>query len=152
MLMSKPGYPIWWDSKLTIYNKFEDSQTHIVMWFRTVVTDSFWKYTGSRVAVGDTILDTKSVMCRIPKADNFLEKSEWIALPNDVMSEYFTIGQGDIIIKGEVFDEIDEYTSGSRSTDLLEKYRGLQGCMEVEDYAINTGIGRNNEHYFARGK
>lgn len=152
MKMSKSGYPLWWDSTITVYNKFEDSQTHIIRWFRTVVTDCFWKYSGSRVSVGDVTLDSKSVLCRIPKSENFMDKGSWIALPNDLMSGYFTLGQGDIIVHGEVTDEIDEYTSGSRSTDLLEKYRSLQGCMEVEEFAVNTGIGRNNEHYFARGR
>ena len=150
ILMS--NYPIWWDTTVTVYNRYEDSQTQIVTWFRTVVPGCFWKYAGDKVAVGTVVLDTKSVLCRIRKSQQFMEKYQWQQLPNDEMSDYFTIGLGDIMVKGEVLDEIDEYTSGRRSTDLLEKYRNLQGCMEVEDFSINTGIGRNNEHYLVRGK
>lgn len=145
-------YPIWWDTTITIYNKYEDSQTQVTQWFRRVLPNCFWKYSGDKIAVGTVVLDTKSVICRIPKNPLFLERYEWQQLPNDQMSEYFTVGLGDIIVKGEVFDEIDEYTSGSRSSDLLEKYKNLQGCMEIEDFSVNVGLGRNNEHYLARGK
>ena len=146
------NYPIWWDTTVTIYNRYEDAQTNLVSWMRTVVTGCFWKYSGDKVSVGNVVLDTKSVICRIRKNPNFMEKYQWQQLPNDEMPNYFTIGLGDIIVKGAVTDEINEYTSGSRSSDLLEKYRNLQGCMEVEDFSINTGIGRNNEHYLTRGK
>ena len=146
------NYPIWWDTTVTIYNRYEDAQTNLVSWMRTVVTGCFWKYSGDKVSVGNVVLDTKSVICRIRKNPNFMEKYQWQQLPNDEMPNYFTIGLGDIIVKGAVTDEINEYTSGSRSSDLLEKYRNLQGCMEVEDFSINTGIGRNNEHYLTSGK
>ena len=150
--MSKPGYPMWWDSTITIYNKYEDAQTRIVHWYRTVLHDCFWKYSGDKVSVGTVVLDTKSIICRIPQDSRFLERYQWVSVPNDQMSEYFTLGQGDIIVKGEVLDEIDEYVSGQRSSDFLAKYKNLQGCMEIEEYAINIGAGRNNPHYYARGR
>ena len=81
----------------------------------------------------------------------FLEKQDWIAKPNDEMGNYFTLGEGDIIVKGEVTDDINEYQTGHRSSDLLKKYKGLQGCMEIQQWSNNTGH-RGNEHYFASGK
>lgn len=150
--MSKAGYPIWWDTTVTIYNKYTDSQTLIVRWFRSVVTDCYWHLEGSTVTVGGVTLDAKSIICRIPKDDRFLEKQDWVKQPNDDMGNYFTLAPGDIIVKGECLDEIDEYTSGHRSTDLLNKYKDYQACMQITESANNTGIGRNNEHYFARGK
>lgn len=150
--MSKPGFPIWWEDTITIYNKFVDPQTQLVRWYRQVVTDCFWKLEGSTVKVGDVTLDSKSIICRIPKDSRFLEKQDWIALPNDVKESYFTIGQADIVLKGVFEDEIDEYTAGHRSTDLLGKYRDYQACMEITDFSNNTGLGRNNEHYLIRGK
>lgn len=150
--MSKKGFPIWWDTTVTIYNQYMDKQTQLVHWYRTVVTDCFWKFDGSTVTVGDVVLDSKSILCRIPKDDKFLEKQDWIKLPNDEMGNYFTLASGDIIVKGVCEEEIDEYTSGHHSTDLLGKYREYQSCMEVTEFSNNTGIGRNNEHYFARGK
>lgn len=150
--MSKRGYPIWWDTTITIYNKFEDPQTRIVTWFRKVLSDCFWKASGDTVMIGQIAVDTKAILCRIPKDPSFMERFEWEHLPNDQMGDYFTLGLGDILVKGEVSDEIDEYTAGKRSTDLLSKYRTSQRCMEVEEFAVNTGVGRNNEHYLVRGK
>lgn len=145
------NYPIWWETTLTIYNKFEDPQTHVITWFRSIVTDCFWRYVGDKVNINDTVLETNNIISRIPKDSRFLEKHVWVTKPNDEMGNYFTLAPGDIIIKGEVEDNVNEYTAGRRSSDLLAKYKALQGCMEIQEVAINTGRGRNNEHYFVKG-
>lgn len=145
------NYPIWWDTSLTIYNKFEDPQTHVISWFRFTVDNCFWRYVGDKVNINDIVLETNNIIARIPKNDAFLEKHIWVTKPNDQMAGYFTLAPGDIIVKGIVTDVINEYASGQRSSDLLAKYKQLQGCMEVQEVAINTGIGRNNEHYFVKG-
>ena len=144
-------YPIWWDTTLTVYNKFEDPQTQVISWYRTVIDNCFWKYTGDKINIGETVLETNNIICRIPENDLFVEKYKWIQLPNDEMSQYFTLGAGDIIIKGEVDDVVNEYSSGHRSSDLVAKYKNLQGCMEVQQITLNTGVGRNNPHYFVKG-
>lgn len=148
--MSK-NYPQWWDTTLTIYNRYEDKMTQVVIWFRHTVENCFWKYTGNTVNIGQTILATKDIICRIPEQEDFLERYQWEQLPNDEMSDYFTISPEDIIVKGNVDDVIDEYTKGHRSTDLLEKYKRLQGCMQVEEVALNVGGGRNEPHYYVKG-
>jgi len=144
-------YPIWWSTTVTIYNRFEDPQTQVVSWFRKTVDNCFWKYVGNKVTVGETVLETNDIICRIPKNDLYLDKYEWINLPNDQMGDYFTLGQGDIIVKDEVDDIINEYQSGVRSTDLISKYKALQGCMEIQEVANNTGVGLGMEHYHVRG-
>lgn len=144
-------YPPWWETTVTIFNKYVDPTTQVVTWYKTVLERCFWKYTGNKVLVGDTLLETNNTICRIPWNEKFLEKYEWEDLPNDEMSEYFTIGADDIIIKGSVTDIIDEYTSGHRSSDILTKYKALQGCMTVERVAINTGTARCSEHYYVTG-
>lgn len=145
------NYPSWWDTTITIYNRYEDAQTNLVSWFRHVVDGAFWKYSGNKVVVGNVALETKDIICRIRKDERFKEKHEWIAVPNDSMSNYFTLSQGDIIVKGEVEDTINEYQSGKRSSDLKKKYKGLQGCLEIQEWSNNTGGGRGNEHYFVKG-
>ena len=150
--MSKPGYPLWWEHTVTIYNKYTDPTTNVISWFRTVVTDCFWKLVGAEVRVGDTLLDSKSIICRIPKDPTFIEKQEWIALTTEQKASYFTLAQGDIIVKGECDFVIDEYDKGKRSSDLLGLYSQYQACMEITEWSNNTGAGRNNEHYLARGK
>ena len=144
-------YPPWWETTLTIYNKYEDKQTNVITWYRHTVNKCFWKYTGNKVLIGDTLLETNTTTCRIPYSDDFMEKFVWEQLPIDEKTNYFTLGQGDIIIKGDVADIIDEYTKGHRSNDLLEKYKGLQGCIIVDHYSINTGTARCSEHYLVTG-
>ena len=144
-------YPAWWDTTITVYNRHENPETGIVTWYHTVIPNCFWKYVGDKITVGETVLETNNIICRIPKDDKYLDKYEWNNLPNDEMGNYFTLGQGDIIVKGEVVDVINEYQSGQRSTDLLQKYKNLQGCMEVQELAVNVGAGRCNEHYYVKG-
>lgn len=145
------NYPSWWNTTITIYNKYTDPQTGIVTWYRKVVEGAFWKYTGNKIAVGNTVLETKDIICRIRKDDRFQDRFSWVSLPNDVMSNYFTLAQEDIIVKGEVDDEINEYVSGRRSTDLKKKYKTTQSCLEIQAWTDNTGGGRGNEHYYVKG-
>lgn len=144
-------YPPWWETTITLYNRYEDPQTHVVRWFRHVINGTFWKYTGNKVVVNKVTLETDDTTCRIRKDDKFLERHLWLSKPNDEMGNYFTLGVGDIIVKGEVSDIIDEYTSGLRSNDLEKKYKNLQGCIRVKEVAINTGSSRCSEHYFVKG-
>lgn len=143
-------YPKWWNTTITIYNRYEDPQTQLVSWYRHVVTGAFWKYSGNKVTVGRTVLETNDIICRIRKDSNFKEKHEWVNIPNDEMGNYFTLSQGDIIVKGSVDDTINEYVSGKRSSDLKKKYKALQGCLEIQEWSNNTGD-RGNEHYFVKG-
>ena len=144
-------YPEWWDTTVTIYNKFVDPQTKLVIWYRTVVNGAFWKYVGDKINIGRTVLETNNTICRIRKDSKFLEKHLWLKVPNDKMSDYFTLGVGDIIVKGEVDDTIEEYQSGKRSNDLIAKYKELQGCISIQEIAINVGAGRGLEHYYIKG-
>lgn len=145
-------YPQWWDTTVTIFNKFTDKTTQIVRWYKTVVNGCFWKNTGTYLKVDKTILQANSTTCRIRENANFLEKAEWQNVPNDAMSNYFTLSVGDIIIKGDVSDNIDEYITGYRSTDIIKKYEELNRCIVVKNVSINVGGGRNNPHYFVSGE
>lgn len=151
--MSSMGnvYPVWWDTTVTIYNKHEDPNTQLIRWYQHKVEGCFWKNVGDKVSIADTVLDTNRIICRIRKNGIFLEKYQWETLGNDEKEGYFTLAQGDIIVRGEVTDVVDEYTSGHRSTDLIAKYKGLQGCMEIEEVGINVGAGRCCEHYHVKG-
>lgn len=145
------NYPVWWDTTITIFNKYEDPHTHVIKWYKTTVEKVFWKEVGNKVTINDTVLETNNIICRIPKNDAFLEKFMWLQLPNDQMENYFTLGKGDIIIKGAVSDVINEYSAGNRSNDIIAKYKELQGCMSIEKVANNTGAGRTEEHYLVQG-
>ena len=104
------------------------------------------------VSITGVSLDTNSIICRVRQDASYKPKSEWVQLPNDEMDDYFTFGQGDIVVRGEVSDEIDEYTSGKRSTDLLNKYKQFGECFVIDRVSDNTGVGRGQKHYFIEGK
>lgn len=146
------GYPIWWDTTVTVYNQFKDPITSLVSWYRTTLTGVFWKYTGNKVTVSDVTLETNTTICRIPENEKFKERYLWEQLPNDQMENYFTLSPGDIIIKGEVDDVVDEQVRGHRSTDLITKYKRMQGCIEIQSWANNTGTARNDKHYYVVGE
>ena len=154
--MSSVGFPFW-DKTVTLYNKYVDSTTQKTTWYRTVIENCFWKdvnetyYVGTRgISTTGVKLETKQVICRIQEDDRYLAKGAWDAL--EYKSEYFTLSQGDIIVLGEVNDEIDDYTSGKRSTDLITKYKALQSCIEVDTCVNNVMTGVGLAHYRVIGK
>lgn len=144
-------YPVWWDTSLTIYNRHEDKQTHVVTWHRTIIDNCFWKYVWDRALIGQTAVETNYIICRIPKDERFMDKYLWVELPNDEKAGRFTLGAGDLIVRGKVDEEINEHVSGMRSSDFLAKYKKLQGCMEIREVAIDVGAGRCAEHYRVNG-
>lgn len=143
------NYPEWWNTTVTVYNKYENPADRRITWHRTVIRNCFWKNTGNTLVIGETAIDTNSTLCRIPVNSAFLEKYRWNEL--DDKSGHFTFGTGDILIQGDVEDVINEYESGHRSSDILTKYKKLQGCMVIEKYAVNAGLGRGTEHYLVKG-
>ena len=145
-------YPSWWNETITVYNKFTDPVSKLITWHRHVVTGAFWKNVGNKVTIDTTVIETDAIICRFRISEEFLPKYEWIALPNDEMDNYYTLGRGDILVHGEVDDVVDEYTKGYKSTDLINKYKDLQGCMTIDKVTINIGGGRGNEHYLVQGK
>jgi hypothetical protein len=145
------NYPEWWNKTITVYNKFTDPKTRKIVWYKHKVENCFWKYTGNKLTVNETTIETDTTICRIPKNEKFLHKYHWTLLTDEAKTEQFTLGTGDIIVLGDVEDVVDEYTPGNRSSDLLTKYRSLQGCMQIERCSVNTGLGLGNEHYYVRG-
>ena len=123
---------VWWDKTITLYNKYVDPTTQVVSWYRTVINNCFWKnvnetyYVGTRgISTTGVKLETKDIICRIPQDDRYV----------------------DIIILGEVEDVINETEKGSRSTDLVSKYRQYDKSLMIDKYTINTGTGVGMPHY-----
>lgn len=144
------NYPVWWDTTITVFNKYEDIQTGVIRWYKTTLSNCFWKNDFQRLKMGEVQVQTDGIVCRIPENEKFLEKQDWVNIPNDMMANYFTLAQGDIIVRGQVDEDIDEYMSGKRSSDFIEKYK-WQGCMVVDRLSINVGIGRGLPHYHVEG-
>ena len=144
-------YSQWWDDTITLYNKYTDPTTHKVKWFRHVINDCFYKHTVEKLTVGKTTIDTDTTICRIRVSDDFIDKKSWIDLPDAEKAEKFTLGVGDIIVAEETDFEIDDYTAGQRSSDLVKANKEWPGCFTIETVNINVGGGRGNEHYHVRG-
>ena len=142
------NYPEWWNQTITVYNKYSDASGRIT-WYRHILRNCFWKDTDTMLVNGETIIQTNVTLCRVPVNKNFREKYVWDGLTS--RGNYFTFGTGDIIVKGIAEDVVNEYEAGKRSSDLLTKYKNLQGCFVVEKCSVNTGNGRGNEHYYVRG-
>lgn len=143
--MSNFPFP-WWDKTITIYNRYVNPTNQRVSWYRTVVKECFWKCTNTVYVSGNNAaFNTKAIICRIPKNKRFVDKQAWKAL--DDKTTRFTLGNGDIIILGEVNDVIDEYVAGLHSTDLLTKYKEFDACLQVDTYVIDDYTGVGLEHY-----
>lgn len=154
--MSNFPFP-WWDKTITLYNKFVDPTTQRVTWYRTVIENCFWKASNDIYNMGrygmSTVgiqLEVKTITCRIPKDDRYVNKREWKELEDK--SNNFTLANGDIIILGEVDDVIDDYVAGQRSTDILSKYKEFDECLEIDRYIDNVRTGVSLEHYRVVGK
>ena len=151
--MSEFPFP-WWDKTVTIYNKVVDPTTQRITWYKNTAENCFWKYVNNSYTIRGSMitLDTKDVICRIPKTDKFVDKKTWQELTDEERKDYFTLANGDIIILGEVEDVIDEYTAGQRSTDLITKYKEYDACIEIDTYVDNCQTGVNLDHYRIVGK
>lgn len=145
------NYPSWWDTTITLFNKYEDPTTQLVSWYKTKIDGCFWSNIHDKIKIGKTILETDGVLCRIRKDSRYVDAEQWLSMPADLKNNYFTLSCGDIIIKGDVNDTIDEYLVGSRSTDILAKYKRFQRGIEIAQFMDNTGGGRGNEHYYIDG-
>lgn len=144
-------YSSWWDDTITLYNKYTDPVTKRTLWFRTVLSDCFYKHTVEKVTVGNTTLSSNVSICRIRVNDAFVDKRSWNELSASEKRSCFTLSAGDIIVAGDTEFEIDEYEKGKHSSDLIAEYKEWPGCFTVEVANINVGGGRGNEHYYARG-
>lgn len=122
------NYPEWWENKVTLYHKEEDSATHVVSWTKTVYSNCFWHTVTRRTLVDGNVVDLRKAVVRIPGTS-------------------FNINDGDIIVKEEISDVINEYQTGSRSTDLVNKYK-QQGCIKVQFFKLNTMSGFSSPHCY----
>lgn len=147
----------WWNKTITVYNRIIDTSTNRISWQKTTVTNCFWKCANNIYNMGrygmsslGIRVETKEVICRIPKDDRFVDKKTWRSLTDK--SGHFTLANGDIVILGDVEDTIDEYATGKRSTDLIAKYKEEDACLEVDTYVDNVQTGVGLEHYRVVGK
>ena len=140
---------MFWDKTITLFNKREDEQTGIVRWYRYVINGCFVKRTNNKINIGDVQLQTDDTIIRIPEQNNYLTPQQWSDTPNDKIKGFITLQTGDLIFLGKIVEDIDEYTSGLRSSDLIAKYNKT-GSVFITSVNINTFL--PGAHYLIRGK
>ena len=145
------NYPEWWNTTITLFNKYTDKVTNKTYWYKHVIDDCFYDHTIDKVVVGRTTIESNTSICRIRVNDLFVNKKDWNALSDADKKSHFTLCAGDIIVADVVEEDIDEYTTGHRSSELIKQFKEWPGCFTVETASINVGGGRGNEHYLARG-
>lgn len=128
------SYPAWWNKTVTLYNRFEDGEG-VVKWYRTVLPGCFVKTVPALIISGNTGTEKPQATVRIRKSENYVPSAEWL---NDESKRNFgfTVQNEDIIVIGNVSDDIDEYESGKRSDDFINKYKSA-GCITVKLFSVN---------------
>ena len=138
----------FWAHTITLYNRHEDSTEGTVKYYRHVLHNCFVKRTNNQVTVGNTHIQSDDTIVRIPSQPDFLPIFEWKKADDGTKAKFITLQADDLIIFGAVADDIDEYTSGKRKNDIIEKYKDL-GYMSVKSFNLNTFL--PTKHYYVRG-
>ena len=140
---------MFWDKTITLYNKFEEEKSGKVTWHRHRIEECFFKDSQSLSSGGNVRKKSSEGIARIPEQTDYVSPSEWLKLSEQDRAKVFTLQVGDIIISGDVSDDIDEYTKGMRSSDLIAKYISL-GVLSIKTVNVNTFA--PGAHYFIRGE
>lgn len=132
------SYPHWWNETITLYNKYFD-EDGIARYKRKVLTGcSYGKDIYEEDANGIKKLISLNIL-RIRKNPDYLNWIKWNEIEDKDETEKFTLNMQDIVVIGEVEDEIDEDTKGLKANDLLEKYK--TNAFTIKDAKENVKVG-----------
>ena len=109
-----------WNDKITVYHKAEiidDYGKAKTLYIRNSYEDCFFNRVQALAVSGNSFVGTERYIVRIPAEQNA------------------TVSQEDLIVKGEVMDEIG---CGIRLSDLKNKYSGM--CFTVEGVSDDTKL------------
>ncbi len=126
------SYPAWWNQDITLYNRYE-GKDGAVKWYKSIVSGCFVKNIRSYiVSSGKGDAGSQNII-RIRKSDKYIPPEEWSE--TQYCEHSFTLKGGDIVVIGNVSDNIDEYQKGNRSSDILQKYSTR--CFVVGSVSVN---------------
>ena len=126
---------------ITLYNHYADGSDKAKHgWMRTVLRNYYFGTVSAAKSRNLSKDGSDSFVCRIPQSPRFTSLYQGVV-------GTFTLSPGDIIIKGDVSDEISD-TNGNRPADILCKYRG--NAFTVQNVSINTHL-PFTQHYRASG-
>ena len=119
----------YWTDTVTVFSK-TTAENGRVNWISEVYSNCFWKSRALRERSGGAEFSLNGYVCRIPGIID-------------------GVNIGDIIVYGAVNDAIDEYSTGKRSSDLIQKYTGR--CMTVSAVRFNKGPVPSLNHLYTEG-
>lgn len=119
----------YWNTTLTLYSKSIGADSR-VEWESAVITDCFWRRRALRERNSGAEFALNGFVCRIP-------------------GDGVNVNIGDILVSGHITEQIDEYTAGMRSADLIQRYKGR--CMTVSAVHYNAGPIMGMKHLYAEG-
>lgn len=118
---------------MTLYIKKYSSSSRDYTYYRWVIPAVMWE---NRIAVttlatgGSKASDKVRVLIpSLPNILTYLQPKEWNALSEEDITEYWTISEDDVIVKGEVSDTISSLFTIS---DLEEKYDNVLKVTSVD--------------------
>lgn len=123
------SYPGWWNQTVTVYHRTFAADNRIV-WSRETVGGCFVGSPARSRHNDSARRDGNTLACRIPPPAP-------------------TLATGDIIVIGTCSDDVDDYTPGMRSTDLLAAHPGA--AFVVSELRDNTRAGLPLPHVYAGG-
>lgn len=140
---------------ITIYNKVEGIDPIVnkafTLWRRHVLTGCSWRRSMQTLQVGTVQITSEDYIVQVPYSEMYVPYAEYGNMTADEQEEHFTGNAGDLIVKGEVTDEI-KWTmpdgtaqQGISATELKEKYKGR--ILTVKDFQNNALEGFPLKHY-----
>lgn len=129
-------------STITLYHKWtrlcEETNRNVTSWVRFVLRDCYFGMQDVETLSDTTLNQASSYTARIPQNADYVEHYEGTG---------FAVSPEDIVVKGEVEDEVRD-EQGRRPSDLLKKYKPF--CFTVQTFTDNTKI-PNGAHYKVTG-
>ncbi|MBO4543881.1 MAG: hypothetical protein J5725_11965 [Bacteroidales bacterium] len=92
---------------ITVYNRYTDATTRYQVYIPTVISNVHWFGTNKTNPTNDGLVSAKEYIIRIPIEADFSNNS--YASPKEyekltTKTGYFTLAEGDIIVKGKVVE------------------------------------------------
>lgn len=120
---------------ITLYNRIKaaDSPDKKEYWRKTVLHNCFWKsvvntgFSGTEASVRNTYV------VRVPQDKRYLPYAEYVKSPDG----HFTVSQDDIVILGEIAEEITG-ENGHMAAQVLNRYKPQ--AFKVTAFSDNTSF------------
>lgn len=131
---------------VTIYNQVKgiDPITNkaFTIWRRRVLTGCSWRRSMQTLQVGTVQITSEDYIVQVPYSELYVPYYEYEDMTADEQEQHFTGNAGDLIVRGEIADEIGVDMTVTR---LKDKYNGR--ILTVKAFQNNALDGFPLKHY-----